>query len=272
MYCKKCGNMQKNGEKFCPKCGTPYLSETSNDLSDSGKVPVDNDTETKSNQTIEESPRQEFTDNKPNQGENEITKADDKPSEGINTLGSGIGIKIFAWILIGFALLMAYGTVYSIGFHLSWKWLLVAATAFMAFVLWRSIPKGGLTEDSKSFIKSLMWIVGGLSIFNIAVYNSDAVMIERTLTERCGSCFDEDIFTTKVLDVDVDKDGENTYKAKVKVKLKIRGKEFTDEVLEFNDINYDAEDGRVYYNWSNRDEVMMDVSDKVNKMDINDYK
>ena len=25
MFCKKCGNMQKNGEKFCPKCGTPYI-------------------------------------------------------------------------------------------------------------------------------------------------------------------------------------------------------------------------------------------------------
>lgn len=272
MFCKKCGNMQKNGEKFCPKCGTPYLSENSKELSDLGKAPVNNDSESKSDQPSEESRRQEYTNNNPNQGEKEMSKADDKPSDGIYISGNGIGIKIFAWILIGLALLVAYGTIYSIGFHLSWKWLLVAATSFMAFVLWRSIPKGGLTEDSRSFVNSLMWIVGGLVIFNIVVYNSDAVMIERTLTERCGSCFDEDIFTTKILDVDVDKDGENTYKARVKVKLKIRGKEFTNEVLEFNDIKYDAEDERVYYNWSNRDEVMMDVSNKVNKMDINDYK
>lgn len=27
MYCKKCGNEQETGEKFCPKCGTPFLLE-----------------------------------------------------------------------------------------------------------------------------------------------------------------------------------------------------------------------------------------------------
>lgn len=27
MYCKKCGTEQKNGQKFCPKCGEPYLDE-----------------------------------------------------------------------------------------------------------------------------------------------------------------------------------------------------------------------------------------------------
>ena len=25
MYCKKCGTEQKEGHKFCPKCGTPYI-------------------------------------------------------------------------------------------------------------------------------------------------------------------------------------------------------------------------------------------------------
>lgn len=27
MYCKKCGNKQEEGEKFCPKCGTPFTVE-----------------------------------------------------------------------------------------------------------------------------------------------------------------------------------------------------------------------------------------------------
>ncbi len=27
MYCKKCGTEQKNGQKFCPKCGEPYLDK-----------------------------------------------------------------------------------------------------------------------------------------------------------------------------------------------------------------------------------------------------
>lgn len=44
--------MQKNGEKFCPKCGTPYLSETGKDLTDLEKAPVENDTESKLNKTV----------------------------------------------------------------------------------------------------------------------------------------------------------------------------------------------------------------------------
>ena len=27
MYCKKCGTEQQNGQKFCPKCGEPFLDE-----------------------------------------------------------------------------------------------------------------------------------------------------------------------------------------------------------------------------------------------------
>lgn len=32
MYCKKCGTEQKDGQKFCPKCGTPYLNVEQNDV------------------------------------------------------------------------------------------------------------------------------------------------------------------------------------------------------------------------------------------------
>ena len=27
MFCKKCGTEQKDGQKFCPKCGEPFLDE-----------------------------------------------------------------------------------------------------------------------------------------------------------------------------------------------------------------------------------------------------
>jgi len=91
--------MQKNGEKFCPKCGTPYLSETSNDLSDSGKALVDNDTEIKLNQTNDELPHQEFTDNNSNIGEREISKVDDKPSEELGSAENKSSKKIIYTIL-----------------------------------------------------------------------------------------------------------------------------------------------------------------------------
>ena len=34
MYCKKCGTEQKNGQKFCPKCGEPFV--VSNDTPNQG--------------------------------------------------------------------------------------------------------------------------------------------------------------------------------------------------------------------------------------------
>ena len=99
MYCKKCGNMQKNGEKFCPKCGTPYLSVTNNHLSNSGKTLVDNDSEFESNQNSEESPRQEFTNNNPNQGAKEILIVDGKPSEELGSAEKKSSKKIIYTIL-----------------------------------------------------------------------------------------------------------------------------------------------------------------------------
>lgn len=99
MFCKKCGNMQKNGEKFCPKCGTPYLSVTNNHLSNSGKTLVDNDSEFESNQNSEESPRQEFTNNNPNQGAKEILKVDGKPSEELGSAEKKSSKKIIYTIL-----------------------------------------------------------------------------------------------------------------------------------------------------------------------------
>ncbi len=171
MFCKKCGNMQKNGEKFCPKCGTPYLSENSKELSDLGKAPVNNDSESKSDQPSEESRRQEFSNDNPNQREIEISKVDDKPSEGINTSGSGYGIKLFAKILMWFSVFVIIGTISSIGFRLSWKWLLVIAMAYFTLKLWANIPDKP-TIDSIAYLKKMMWIVGGILFFNFLVYDS----------------------------------------------------------------------------------------------------
>lgn len=34
MYCKKCGTEQKQGQKFCPKCGTPFVSDENERIAD----------------------------------------------------------------------------------------------------------------------------------------------------------------------------------------------------------------------------------------------
>lgn len=113
MYCKKCGNMQKNGEKFCPKCGTPYLSENSKELSDLRKNPVDNDSGFESNQNSEESPRQEFTNNRPTLGEKEMSKVDDNSPEDTSSTKNKISISKI--ILI--ALLVVFGVRYCGSFN-----------------------------------------------------------------------------------------------------------------------------------------------------------
>ena len=171
MYCKKCGNMQKNGEKFCPKCGTPYLSVTSNNLSNSEKALVNNDSELESNQTNEEPHRQEFTNNNSNLGEKEMSKVDSNSSEDTNSTGSGYGIKLFAKILMWFSVFVIIGTISSIGFRLSWKWLLVLAMAYFTLKLWANIPEEP-TKDSIAYLKKMMWIVGGILLFNFSVYDS----------------------------------------------------------------------------------------------------
>lgn len=171
MFCKKCGNMQKNGEKFCPKCGTPYLPVTSNNLSNSEKAPVNNDSELESNQTNEEPHRQEFTNNNPNPGEKEMPKVDSNSSEDTNSTGSGYGIKLFAKILMWFSVFVIIGTISSIGFRLSWKWLLVIAMAYFTLKLWANIPDKP-TIDSIAYLKKMMWIVGGILFFNFLVYDS----------------------------------------------------------------------------------------------------
>lgn len=38
MYCKKCGKEQKEGHKFCPKCGAPYIDMESNEPDTSNEV------------------------------------------------------------------------------------------------------------------------------------------------------------------------------------------------------------------------------------------
>lgn len=37
MYCKKCGTEQKDGQKFCHKCGEPFVGQNENSRIDEYK-------------------------------------------------------------------------------------------------------------------------------------------------------------------------------------------------------------------------------------------
>ena len=43
MYCKKCGTEQKPGQKFCPKCGAPFVEVESEEVNSSKHKDVQND-------------------------------------------------------------------------------------------------------------------------------------------------------------------------------------------------------------------------------------
>ena len=39
MYCEKCGKEQKEGQKFCPQCGTPFVQQEEKDVSEKEREP-----------------------------------------------------------------------------------------------------------------------------------------------------------------------------------------------------------------------------------------
>ncbi len=49
MFCKKCGTEQRDGHKYCPKCGTPYIEK---DASNEDAIPANIQIDETSNQSI----------------------------------------------------------------------------------------------------------------------------------------------------------------------------------------------------------------------------
>ena len=150
MYCKKCGTEQKEGQKFCPKCGEPFIEENEKSHADEFKKYAQN--------AVDEFKKIDWNEKR------EKTLSFIK--EFINNPNKiGLATKVVAC-------LFALWFLVKMGFSASILWYIVLAT--MLYVAFKGIPKIK-TEGLKSLYLSLCVCLGlGLStIFASSSNNGD---------------------------------------------------------------------------------------------------
>ncbi|MBR2777733.1 MAG: zinc-ribbon domain-containing protein [Prevotella sp.] len=153
MYCKKCGTEQKEGQKFCPKCGTPYMNVEQDDGQNYRNDIV---------VVVEKSQdAMETTDDEKTQG----TYADNK-TDGAQPLNPNEEKKVLRiakagmWIIL-IAIVLTFVRA---GFGFSfWWYLYLIIMAFVAFVFWitsnSKVRESRRLDSNDSYmIKLISWI------------------------------------------------------------------------------------------------------------------
>ena len=171
MYCKKCGTEQREGQKFCPKCGEPFLDENGkpymkgflkdmkdakdkltskvDELTQQGKKLVDEKVQPHLNEKIDELKKVDWEEKK-----NESVKTIEGFFSNTNKLRKAtIGIAIVAvlWFFI-----------FNHGFSASWTWWLFAV-AFVVAALYKVE-----TKDELDALKKARWSFGLAVILGLA--------------------------------------------------------------------------------------------------------
>ena len=150
MYCKKCGTEQKEGQKFCPKCGEPFIEVNEKSHADEFKKYAQN--------AVDEFKKIDWNEKK--------EKTSSFIKEFINNPNKiSLATKVVAC-------LFALWFVVKMGFSASIIWYIVLAT--MLYVAFKGIPKIK-AEGLKSLYLSLCVCLGlGLStIFASSSNNGD---------------------------------------------------------------------------------------------------
>ena len=149
MYCKKCGTEQKDGQKFCPKCGTPYVV-MEQDKSKSSKE--GNLTETNNPQEIDTDieQMQNFQNKNIENTTHDLSSNEDKKVRRIAKAGMWI-------ILIAIVL-----TFVNAGFGFSfWWYLYLIIMTVIAMALWitaKTDPNIKLNDGDALLTKIISWI------------------------------------------------------------------------------------------------------------------
>ena len=163
MFCKKCGTEQKDGQKFCPKCGEPFLDENGkpylkgfkkdmqdakdklaskvDELTQQGKKLVDEKVQPHLNEKIDELKKVDWEEKK-----NESVKTIEGFFSNTNKLRKAtIGIAIVAvlWFFI-----------FNHGFSASWTWWLFAI-AFIVAAFYKMEAK-----DEHDALNKARWSLG----------------------------------------------------------------------------------------------------------------
>lgn len=129
MYCKKCGTEQKDGQKFCPKCGTPYLNVEQNDIN-SLKKDVKEEIEIPQIELSIDSEKEQVNEYKENNSTSDTQPLSENEERKVRRIA-----KAGMWI-ITIAIVL---TFVNAGFGFSFWWylylIIMAIIAFLLFVM-----------------------------------------------------------------------------------------------------------------------------------------
>ena len=151
MYCKKCGTEQKKGQKFCPKCGTPYIDMVEGETKSSsanGLVEINNQQEATDKVTEKERIQEQKIDIK-----TETTQPlnPDEERKVVRMAKAGMWIILIAIVF----------TFIRAGFGFSfWWYLYLIIMAVIAVFLWFTAmpdPNIKMNDGDALFTKILSW-------------------------------------------------------------------------------------------------------------------
>ena len=195
MYCKNCGTEQKEGQKFCPKCGEPFivandtpnqnkegegvkttmdgLVEKAGELSQKGKSFFEDKVQPQIKEKVEEFKKIDWNEKK--------EQATSFVKEFINNPDKiSMATKVVACI---FALLFLLG----VGFSASIIWyVLVAAMLYIAFM---GIPKVKLIGLKKQYLSACVTLVLGFIIISSSSKDGRFRLFSSGPNEVCVSLF-----------------------------------------------------------------------------------
>ena len=163
MFCKKCGTEQKDGQKFCPKCGEPFLDENGkpylkgfkkdmqdakdklaskvDELTQQGKKLVDEKVQPHLNEKIDELKKVDW-EGKKNESVKSI-KGFFSNTDKLRKATIGIAIVAVLWFFI-----------FNHGFSASWTWWLFAI-AFIVAAFYKMEAK-----DEHDALNKARWSLG----------------------------------------------------------------------------------------------------------------
>ena len=153
MYCKKCGTEQKDGHKFCPKCGTPFSDMEQLEANNSHKVSLTEDKVEEMNAPAEKEQTQEQRNENENNGTRLLTPNEKKKV--VRIAKGGMWIIVIAIVF----------TFVRAGFGFSFWWyiylILFALVAFTLFGITLSDSEGKAKEfdsNDASVVNIISWM------------------------------------------------------------------------------------------------------------------
>lgn len=191
MYCKKCGTEQKDGHKFCPKCGTPFSDMEQIEANSSHEVSLTIDKIQEMNKPSESEQMQEQRNGNETNGTRLLTPKEEKKVVRIAKGGMWIIVIaiVFTFVRAGF------------GFSI-WWYLYLTIMAIIAFVLWFTAKPDSdtkLNDGDAILTKGLSWIGAAMLVIlymwgplNLDYHNSEEETGSYRYEESSGSSNDSD--------------------------------------------------------------------------------